>query len=201
MAKLTPEMRKKLGGTKGSGSGANIRHGRYALMITKMFMKTDGHKGTSEIREFVVVEAEKVVVMEGDKKREDEPNAVGSTCSAVAAYFGTSKDMGPVNTVRFVQGLFDYKDGDISEDDQAQTIAECLNDDPAEGPVNPLRGMIIGLETLPICTSTNKKWIVGYRWFCIDKPQQGINTQAEADKRWKEYEEKVRGAAAAAAAK
>ncbi len=190
--RLTPELRKTLGSAKPSGNGANIRHGKYALMIDKWFFKK-GHKGISEIRELVVLEAEKVVVMEGEKERADTPNAVGSSCSIVSAYHGDGADMGPINTMRFLYGLFNLSEGDITAEEQETTIAECTNTESEDGAVNPMRGMVIGLETFPVLTSKNKKWITGTKWICIDKPGEGVNTVEEAAARWATHEAQLRG--------
>lgn len=187
--------------TKSSGGGANIRHGRYVFMIDRWFVK-EGFKGTTDIHELVVVEAEKNVVFEDDRKVEVEPNPVGSKCSAAFSWDGgEAAKMGPVNSTQFLFALFgDLRDEDITPQQKMETFEECTNADPRKVfpsghdqagqpmPVNPCRGMLIRCETYATLTKTTKKWIAALRWSCYDPAGHGANTFEAARNRWAEYE-------------
>lgn len=188
---LSKELADKIARTSVSGSGQNIRHGRYVLMLDKWEFR-HGHKGISDIHEFIVVKSDKIVVME-DTRVEAEPNAVDTRCSAVYNYDGAAKVMAPINTKRFLLGLLGK--ADVTEEEQSKYLMGYTNDDPKNGLVNPCRGMIIGCETYPIRTVAGK-WIIGTNWLHIAAPGQGDNALDAAKARYADYERRLTGFAA-----
>lgn len=195
---LSAEIKKRLADAKVTGGGSNINHGRYIFMIKKWWFE-QGYKGLADKHELVVMKAEKITVMEGDKKVEVEPNPVGSTCSAVYNYDGKAKVMAPINTKKFLFGLLGIEEKDITPDDANATLEECINDDSKVGPVNPCRGMLIACETYPIYTKESKQWIVGTKWECVSPPGEGENTDEKAKARFEEHERALKAMASAAA--
>lgn len=191
---LTEAEKKAFKDARSSGGGPNIRHGIYVLMIDKWFFKR-GFKGLADIHEFVVVNAEKNIVMEGDKKVDVEPNPVDSSVSTTFPYFGKAGVMGPVNTTQFLLALLGKKDDEISDDEKEEARVECTNEDAKAGPVNPCRGMIIGAETVPYFTKETKQWIVRIKWHTIDPLGEGENTPEKAAERWAAFESRVKAKA------
>lgn len=166
-----------------SGNGVLIRqYGNYVFMVDKWFFK-QGHKGLSDIHELVTMKAEKVTVYEDEKKVEVDPHAVGSRVSAIFNYDGKGKDMAPINSMRFLLGLFGVNEADISDEDKEASLAQATGKD------NPTQGMLIACEVYPAKTNAGR-WIAVCRWSCVDKPGEGQNAPDVVKKRWAEYEAK-----------
>lgn len=195
---LTAEERKQIGQATSTGRGNNIRYGRYVLMIDKWYFRK-GYTGLSDIHELVVLKSEKMIVMEGEKKVEVEPNPEDSSASAVFSYGGKGKVMAPINTTGFVLALMGLKDEQITGDEKMSALEEFTNEDPKkfEGRVNPCRGMIIGCETVPTQTRESKQWITALKWVHLAPPGgTGENSFEKAAERWAAYQSRIRAKAA-----
>lgn len=204
---LRPEEKEAFGKTRAYGDRPpNVRHGKYLFMIENWRLFR-GFGGLSDVHTLIVAKSESIIVVEGDKVRNDIPNEVGSRCGVVFKWAGRSEVMARTNSDRFLLAMLGITDKDISDDDKVDVLERLTNDDPAlfQGErhgeavipsVNPCRGMLIAAETAPILTRETKQWIVGVNFAHVAPPGEGDNSYPAAAKRWAEYEAKVRAIAA-----
>ena len=200
---------------------ANVtQHGRYTFMLDtwKIFR---GRTALVDIHNFVVQQAQENVVMQDGVERLDKPHTVGSRVGAAMKF--SNDDAGTMarqNATKFLLSLFNWRDEDLTEEQKISVWERGTNDDPKKftddyltevGPdgteqrvvvdgqpvlipaTNPMRGMLIGCDTAPCFTKTSKKWIILLNWIHIAAPGEGVNSYAEAAKRWAAFEAKLKG--------
>lgn len=172
MANLPSDLYSEIDKARVGGGGNYINHGTYVMMVDKWFFQKIQDRCV--ILEMIVAEARLNVVYEGDKKVEQEPNAVGSSASDTANFDGDGKLSAASNSRAPVLGLFDLKENDASLAAQVgQTLDQCI------GPAQPARGMLVCLTTFPKKIRTPKPGgpthITGRTYSCFDKPGFGAN--------------------------
>ena len=165
--------------------------------VAKWLFKAAGYKGKSEIVEMIVVGAEKLIVMLEDKRIDEEPNQVDSTCKIVNNYDGKAKEMAPDKTTQFVLALWGLNNDAVTAEWKQQTWAASMNQDAARGVVNPMCGMLIGCETYAVRAAKSGIALTLPKWIHIAQPGQGINDYKAAAQRWAEYEARLRSKATA----
>lgn len=183
---------------------ANFRHGKYLLMIDTWKLHR-GYRGVlSDVHNFVILKSMPVTVMT-DTELTEKPNEAGTKAGATFKYDGAGAEMAPINSTRFLLALWGFSDGDLDQDSKTKVWLRSTNEDPkkftgekdeATGMVipaiNPMRGMIVGMETTPIFTKKSGRWITGLNWTHIARPGEGENSYEAAAKRWAEYEKSFR---------
>lgn len=190
MGQMPQEVRDRIAKARATAGGNNIKHGKYVLMLMKSTYEKM-NSGWCHINEFVVVEAQKIAVQEGDKKLDIEPNSVGSTCSSVINYDGKGKLSADGNSKALVLGLFGMKEGEVPDAKVSETLGDLTHDR------QPAKGMLIGCETYPKeVRSRPGNYITGINWFCIARPGEGLNAPDKIGERLRAFE--VAKAAAAA---
>lgn len=168
MAHLPKEMADEVGKSRTSGGGNYIQHGNYIFMIDKWFYQKIQDRCI--ILENATVESKKKVVYEGQKKVEQEPNAVGSTCSATANFDGEGKLSAPSNARAPVLGLFGLKENEVPDAKVSETLSYVCADP------TPARGMLLACSTFPKEVRSRKgNYITGLAWECVSKPGEGVN--------------------------
>lgn len=169
MANLPADMAAEIGKARVAGGGNYIQHGDYVVMYDKWFYQKIQDRCV--ILEMIVAEAHKKVVMEGDKRVEQDPNPPGSSMSDTANFDGQGKLSAPANSRAPVLGLFGYKENEVPDATVTATLDECL------GPNQPARGMLVVLKTFSKEIQSRKgSYITGRNYECISKPGTGINT-------------------------
>lgn len=176
MAQLPRSLAEQVGSARVGGGGNYIQHGKYVLVIDDW--RYQKIQDECIIIKTVVAEAHKVVVFEGDKKVEDEPNPVGSEASSVANFDGEAKLSAPANARAPILGLFGFKENGIDNATVTATLEQVTSD------AQPACGMVVGLSTFPK-EKRNKRgeYIVGLNWEFIAKPGQGINEKSLVEAR------------------
>ena len=191
MGQMPQEVRDRIAKARATTGGNNIQHGEYVLMLMKSSYEKM-NSGWCHINEFVVVESKKVSVMEGDKVKDVEPNAVGSTCSSVINYDGKGKQSADGNSKAIVLGLFGFKEGEIADAKVSETLGDLTHDS------QPAKGMLIGVSTYPKeVRSRPGNYITGLNWHCIAKPGEGLNSPEKINERLTQYASMTKAAAAA----
>lgn len=171
MANLPREYADEAGKARSAGGGVYINHGDYFLMFKKCtFQKV---QDSCVINEFFTAQARKKIVMEGDKKIEEDPNPVGSDCSYVINYDGPGKQSAHANLRGLALGLFGFTEGKVEDKVASATCNDIVGDN------SPALGMLIGLKTYPKEVRSRKgEYITGMEWFCVAKPGEGLNAPA-----------------------
>lgn len=184
MGQMPEIVRQRIAKSRANAGGNNIRYGEYVLMYWKSSYDRM-NSGNCHINEYVVVQAKKIVVVEGDKQKEVEPNQVGTMCSYVINYDGKGKLSADGNSKSIVLGLFGMEE----KPDDAQQIAEldqALADLTSDA--QPAKGMLLKLETYPKeVRSRPGNYITGMKWSCVDRPGTGENTVEKAAARIAEF--------------
>lgn len=188
MGQMPVDVRNRIAKAKASGGGNNIRHGEYVLMLIKSSYDRM-HSGQCHINEFVVMDAKKISVMEGEKTLDVTPNSVGSQCSVVINYDGKGKLSADANSKAIVLGLFGLKEDDVSDELVSDTLGDLTHDK------QPARGMLIKCLTYPKeVRSRPGNYITGLKWECVDKPGEGLNAPAAITERLEAYEAQKKAA-------
>jgi hypothetical protein len=202
---LSEAEKRLFGGAQSMGDRVpNFRHGKYLLMVDTWKLHR-GYRGVlSDVHNFVVLKADAITIVT-DKETKEIPNEVGTKVGATFKYDGAGAEMAPINSTRFMLGLWGFADADLNQDSKTAVWLRSTNEDPAKftgekdeqtgyiiPPTNPMRGMLIGLETSPIFTKKTQRWITGLNWIHIARPGEGDNSYEAAAKRWAEYEAKFR---------
>lgn len=179
MAGLPKEMADEVGRARVAGGGSYIQHGDYVMMIDRWFFQKIQDRCI--IQELTPAEAIKKVVYEGAKKVEQDPNPPGSSCSAAVNFDGAGKLSAQSNSRAPVIALFGFNDGEIPDATAAMSLRQVCKEDESDAdlkgvPIQPARGMLIGLRTYPKEVQSRKgSYITGHNWYCIAKPGTGIN--------------------------
>jgi hypothetical protein len=178
---MPQNVRDRIAKAKASSGGNNIRYGEYILMYWKSSYDKM-NSGWCHINEFIVTEATKITVMEGEKKVEVEPNQVGTQCSYVINYDGKGKLSADGNSKALVLGLFGFTEGDVEDTKVSETLADLTADS------QPAKGMVIKLSTYPKeVRSRPGNFITGMKWECVSKPGEGQNTPEAIQARLEQY--------------
>lgn len=179
VANLPKEMAEEVGKARVAGGGNYIQHGDYVMMVDRWFYQKIQDKCI--IQELIPAEALKKVVYEGTKKVEQDPNPVGSACSATVNFDGAGKLSAQSNSRAPVIALYGFNDGEIPDATLAMTLRQACKEDDTDPdlkgvPIQPARGMLIGLRTYPKEVQSRKgSYITGFNWYCIAKPGTGLN--------------------------
>lgn len=170
MSKMPKEVRDRIAKARATAGGNNIRHGEYLFMIMRSTYERM-NSGQCHINEFVVHEAKKIVVVEGEKTIESEPNQPGSMCSYVINYDGKGKLSADGNSKALVLGLFGMKESEVDDNLVADTLGDFTDDS------QPAKGMLVKCITYPKeVRSKPGKYITGLIWECASPPGSGLNT-------------------------
>jgi len=181
MGKMPKEVRDRIAKARATAGGNNIRHGEYVLMIMRSTYDKM-NSGQCHINEFVVHEAKKNVVAEGEKTVDVEPNPVGSSCSYVINYDGKGKLSADGNSKALVLGLFGMKEGEVDDALVADTLGDFTDDS------QPAKGMLVKCSTYAKeVRSKPGKFITGLNWSCADKPGEGVNSPEQCAARLAEH--------------
>jgi len=181
MGQMPQNVRDRIAKAKASSGGNNIRYGEYILMYWKSSYD-HMNSGWCHINEFVVVSATKIVVMEGEKKVDVEPNQVGTQCSYVINYDGKGKLSADGNSKALVLGLFGFKEGEVPDEKVSETLADLTADN------QPAKGMLIKCSTHPKeVRSRPGNYITGIKWECVATPGQGENAPEANQARLAQY--------------
>lgn len=174
MASLPRDLAEGAGKARPGGGGVYLRYGSGTLLIKKWFYQ----KLTDRciITEFLVIESKAKVVMEGEKKVEQEPNAPASECSYTVNYDGLGKLSADGNSRDLVIGIFGM---DKAPDNViADTLTEVCDDK------QPAAGMLLRFDTYPKkIVSKPGEFMCMPKWSCVDKPGTGVNSIANAKAR------------------
>jgi N6-adenosine-specific RNA methylase IME4 len=185
MGQMPESVRQRIAKSRANAGGNNIRYGEYILMYWKSSYDRM-NSGNCHINEFVVVQAKKIVVMEGDKQKDVEPNQVGTMCSYVINYDGKGKLSADGNSKSIVLGLFgiEEKPDDAQQQEELmQALADLTSD------AQPAKGMLIKLETYPKeVRSRPGNYITGMKWSCVDPLGTGENIVEKAAERVKQFQ-------------
>jgi hypothetical protein len=180
MAELPDDILEEVGKSRVGGGGNYIQHGDYIFMINRWFYQKIQDRVI--VLENVVIEARKKVVLEGKNKVEDEPNAVGSTCSDTANFDGDGKLSAPANSRAPVLGLYGFKEGSVDDAKVKKALAR------ATGDAQPMAGMLVACSTFPKEIRSNKgNYITARNYICVAVPGQGVNTEEMAKARMAAY--------------
>jgi hypothetical protein len=181
MGQMPQAVRDRIAKAKASSGGNNIRYGEYILMYWKSSYDKM-NSGWCHINEFVVTQATKISVMEGEKKVDVEPNQVGTQCSYVINYDGKGKLSADGNSKALVLGLFGFVEGEISDEKVSETLADLTADN------QPAKGMLLKCSTYPKeVRSRPGNYITGIKWECVSKPGEGENSAEKIKARLDEY--------------
>ncbi len=134
-----------------SGSGTNIRDGRYVLVVDKVIDNSEGFEGDSNIVECIVLKAEANGEMELDDTRRSirqpptpvVPNPVGSTVSFVFN-FTKQPEMSRKRYKKFVLGVLSGLGATETSFTAEQLTAKLRS---AASEKNPLHGIVVSCET------------------------------------------------------
>lgn len=180
MAELPDDLLEEVGKSRVGGGGNYIQHGDYTFMVLKWFYQKIQDKCI--IVEYLVIESKKKVVMEGKLKVEDEPNAVGSTCSDTANFDGEGKLSAPANSRAPVLGIYGFKEGSVEDAKVKKALARACSD------AQPMAGMLIACSTFSKEKRTKKgEYITGRNYSCVAVPGQGVNSEEMAKARVAAY--------------
>lgn len=167
MAELPDDLLEEVGKARVGGGGNWIQHGDYTFMVLKWFYQKIQDRCI--ILEVLVIESRKKVVMEGKNKVEDDPNAVGSTCSDTANFDGDGKLSAPANSRAPVLGLYGLKEGAVDDAKVKKALAKATSD------AQPMAGMLVACSTFPKEIRSNKgNYITGRNYSCVAVPGQGV---------------------------
>jgi hypothetical protein len=181
MGQMPQAVRDRIAKAKASSGGNNIRYGEYILMYWKSSYDKM-NSGWCHINEFVVVQATKVNIMEGEKKVDVEPNQVGTQCSYVINYDGKGKLSADGNSKALVLGLFGLTEGEVDDALVSQTLGSLTDD------AQPAKGMLIKLSTYAKeVRSRPGNYITGMKWECVNKPGEGENAPEAVKARLEQY--------------
>lgn len=181
MGKMPKEVRDRIAKARATAGGINIRHGEYILMILRSTYEKM-NSGQCHINEFVVHESKKILVVEGEKTIDVEPNQPGSSCSYVINYDGKGKLSADGNSKAIVLGLFGMKEGEVDDALVSDTLGDFTDD------AQPAKGMLVKCTTYPKeVRSKPGKFITGLNWECVAKPGEGVNSPEECAKRIEAY--------------
>lgn len=113
------------------GSSENIRHGRYIMVVKRIFadiIETSNGKQKMAFAEARVIKSEPVQILEGDRGPDGKliddgshPNTVGSYCALKVNFDGPGARSAGANLKAFILGLCGKREGEISEADVNST--------------------------------------------------------------------------------
>lgn len=185
MGQMPESVRKRIAKSRANAGGTNIRHGEYILMYWKSSYDRM-NSGNCHINEFVVVQAKKIVVVEGETQKEVEPNQVGTMCSYVINYDGKGKLSADGNSKAIILGMFGLEEKPDDEKQIAE-LDQALADLTADS--QPAKGMLIKLTTYAKeVRSRPGNFITGMKWACVDRPGTGENTVEKAAARVAQFQ-------------
>lgn len=161
-------------GAKVTAGSDRLRHGKYVFAVEKYISKAsaDNPAVTNVIAELRVIEAQKV--------GNGEPNAVGSLVGYLNQ-IGNPKTakVWASNLKGFFMGLLGATDAEI-DPEIVMLIEAAVNEDPAKGAVNPLRGRKIGATTYDHKAKTSGTDLILPRWITIPMTSEEIAASCKA---------------------
>lgn len=167
------EILKKISEATVSGGGNNLRDGRGRIAVTKLALE-DGFNGSRFTTEGIIVGSSKIPVTEllTGKALDIEPNAVGTDVSIVQML---DKHMSAFGNVKgFIMELYGFQ-GDVSQEDFADTLEELTRS-------NSAHGMVIDFVTYRKVTREKKIEIVLPKWQHVEQSDDDIGRM----KKWLE---------------
>jgi hypothetical protein len=177
------DMLKKVAGAAASGTGRPFEPGKYRLMLEKLFC-LEGHKGTTFISEFRVLDSLSTGEVDRKTGRPCMPVAAGSLGSFVVNLSNQNAQGAQfANVKRFILALLNADEGAVSEEDFLETLQDLCG--PEGDAAQPRRGQIIELETFkkPKVRKPEEDF-THHRWTYVPQTDEQIAAQrAELDKK------------------
>ena len=141
---------KGLGKAKASQSANYVRPGNLILRLDK-FKVDKARKG-----EILAIEMTVLKVLGGGVPGKD-PHTVYEAVTHLLPNFGNGQDMFLPNLKGFLENILDVPENELQDDEGLEQMClQISNEDPANGPVQPMRGILIHLQATDITTKAGR---------------------------------------------
>jgi hypothetical protein len=137
---ISADIAGQIGSAKVFGSSDNIRHGKYRLLIRRIFgelVETEHGNNRMAFWEFRVLKSEPNPQIEGDRDASGKliddgtkPNAVGSDCALKINFDGPGARSAGANIRQPIEALFNKQGGEVSDQEISNTWVDLARRQP-----------------------------------------------------------------------